>query len=257
MQDIVLERFKTRLEDLGLTIDKMDDEGLIHIEHGENTLKISLDNVRKSYEQEGNFDHLDNLIHSIHDYIMGVPIPEWNESREKVFLSLFPSNTDFQDYLIESVTNDFYKHYVYYDNGQYIWLNHRQLEEWQIDEQTFKEQVDRNMNTLLDSSNIEVVETESGARLAYFDTEIDGLKSALLFSRNLKDKISPILGFPIYCVLPVRDFCYMFGEKDKDDLINALGKTVLNEYQHSGYEITTEIIKFSDDGIEAVGKYQE
>jgi hypothetical protein len=48
----------------------------------------------------------------------------------------------------------------------------------------------------------------------------------------------------------------MFDEMDKDDLISSLGDTVLKEYQNSGYEITTEIIKISDEGIEAIGKYQ-
>lgn len=257
MQDEVLDRFKTRLEHLGLSIDKIDDEGLVHIEHGENTLKISLNNVRKSYEQDGNFDHLDNLIQSIHEYLMEVPIPNWNESKDKVFLSLFPSDFDYQDFINEKVTADFHKYYVYYDNEQYIWVDHKQLEEWQIDQQIFKEQVDKNMNALLDRSSIEILETESGARLAYFHTEIEGLKSALLFSKNLKNKILPILGFPVYCVLPVRDFCYMFSDKDKNELINSLGETVLNEYNSSGYEITTEILKLSDNGIEVIGKFQE
>ena len=256
MQDIVLDRFKTRLEDLGLSINKIDEEGLIYIEHGENTLKISLDNVRRSYDQNGNFDHLDNLVQSIHDYIMEIPIPEWNECKSKVFLSLFPSNFDFGDYINEKVTSDFHKYYVYFDNNQYVWINHEQLDVWNISEQEFKMQVDNNMNNLLDKTNIEMLQTENNAKLAYFDAEIEGLKAALLFSKNLKQKVLSILGFPIYCVLPVRDFCYMFSEQDKDDLINSLGETVLKEYQNSGYEITTEIIKISDEGIEAIGKYK-
>src|SRR5688572_5395825 len=175
MKDLVLDRFKTRIEDLGLSIGEMDDESLIHIEHGENTLKISLDNIRKSYEQDGNFDHLDNLIQSIHDYIRDIPIPAWNECKDKVFLSLFPSNFDFGDNLHEKVTNDFHKYYVYYVNDQYVWINHEQINDWQISEQEFKIQVDINMNNLLDKCAIEIMETKSKAKLAYFDTEIDGL----------------------------------------------------------------------------------
>ncbi len=112
------------------------------------------------------------------------------------------------------------------------------------------------MNDLLERSTIEVLEMESGARLAYFNTEMEELKSALLLSKNLKQKISPVIGYPVYCVLPVRDFCYMFNEKDKDELINALGETVLKEYQTSGYEISTEILKISNAGIEPIGKYE-
>ena len=67
MEDIVLVRFKSRIEDLGLSIDHIDDDGLIFITAGEEIFQISLDNVRKSYEQEGSFDHLDSLIASIHN----------------------------------------------------------------------------------------------------------------------------------------------------------------------------------------------
>ena len=43
----------------------------------------------------------------------------------------------------------------------------------------------------------------------------------------------------------------MFSEQDKDALIDSLGDTVLKEYQNSGYEITTEILRISDAGIQA------
>ncbi len=92
MQDELLERFKTRLADVGLSISNIDDEGQIHIDFDDNTLKISLNNVRKSYEQDGTLDHLENLVQSIRDYMMEEQIPAWPESEEKVFWSLFPGN---------------------------------------------------------------------------------------------------------------------------------------------------------------------
>ena len=76
-------------------------------------------------------------------------------------------------------------------------------------------------------------------------------------SGKLKQKISSILGWPIYAVLPVRDFCYMFSVQDKDRIIESLGATVIKEYNESGYEITKEIIEISDSGVNAIGKYGE
>jgi hypothetical protein len=256
MQDIVFERFKTRIKDLGLSIDKIDEDELIHISQGSIELKISLDNVRKSYEQEGTFDHLDNLIDSIQDHLIEEPIPGWNEASNKVYFSLFPSDYDFGDFLNEKVTNDFHKYYVYNNKDRYIWINYTQLKEWEIDEQVFKQQVEMNMNTLLSESSIEILETENHEKLAYFESPIAWLKSALLFSKNLKEKASPTLGWPIYCVLPVRDFCFMFSETDKN-LVNLLDQTVLDEYRDSPYPITTEVLRISDEGIETMGKYKE
>lgn len=255
MQDELLERFTLRIEDLGLAIDHIDDDGQIHIEAGGGSLKVSLDNVRKSYERDGDFEHLDSLIASIHEYLMETPTPVWNDCKKDVYLSLFPSDFDFKDFINEPVTPEFNKYYTLKVAEQYIWINTLQLEKWDIDEQVLKEQVAINMVALLENSTIETSTLNDGTILAYFDTLIEELKAALVFSNNLKEKISPILGWPVYCVLPVRDFCYLFSEADMETLVETLAATVVKEYNESGYEITTEIIKISDDGIEAIGKY--
>lgn len=256
MEDILFERFKTRLEDLGLEIERIDEDGLIYVSYGDNRLQISLDNVRRSYEQEGNFDHLDGLIDSIHDYLMQKPIPAWEDACLNVYQSLFPANHEWGDVLHDKITEDFHKNYIYYKDGQYIWIDQAQLSAWQVDEVVFKKQVDFNMNTLLDETDIEMDETEEGLTLAHFNCPIEGLKSSLLFSTDLKKKLEPVIGWPVFCVLPVRDFCYLFSEKN-EILIEQLGGVVLDEYQNSAYPITTEILKLSDDGIIAVGKYEK
>jgi hypothetical protein len=34
-----------------------------------------------------------------------------------------------------------------------------------------------------------------------------------------------------------------------------MGSVVVNEYRNSGYPITTEVLRVSDAGIEAIGRY--
>ena len=46
-----------------------------------------------------------------------------------------------------------------------------------------------------------------------------------------------------------------FGQKVVGVHFNPSGNVVVDEYKKSGYPITTEILKFTDDGVEAVGKY--
>lgn len=256
MEDIVLDRFKSRIEDFGLSIDHIDEEGAIFITVGDQILRVSLDNVRKSYEQEGSLAYLDSLIESIHNNLIEPEIPEWTEASDKVYLSLFPGDFNYGDIVYEPVSKDFIRHYVYYAHDEYHWITFPQLEKWQITEATLKAQVDTNMNALLDASSIVTTTLESGETLAYFETEMEGLKSALLFANNLKEKVQPLLGWPVYAVLPVRDFCYIFSERDKPRLTELLADTVIKEYQEGGYEITSEIIRISDDGIQAVGKYK-
>lgn len=255
MKDLVLERFENRIIDMGLTITHIADDGLIHLTKDDISLQISLDNVRKSYEDDRTFDHLDNLVASIHSYLMGVNIPDWEECKKDVYLSLFPSDFDFGNYPNDAVTSEFNTYYVYFTNNQYVWIDHDQIKLWDITVDEFKLQVRVNMKRLLSDSKVEIADVEGGKRLAYFVTEIEGLKSALLFAENLKEIVKPLLGWPVYCVLPVRDFCYLFSETDKDELIGSLGEVVLKEYDSSGYEITTEVLKISDEGIESIWKY--
>ena len=256
MEDILLERFKTRVEDLGLSIDHIDEDGLVFITVDDQILTVSLDNVRKSYEQEGSFEHLDSLVESIHNKLIEPEMPEWALAKEKVFLSLFPADFNYGDIVFEPVSKDFIRHYVYYEHDEYHWITFPQLEKWKITEATLKSQVDVNMSALLDASSIETTTLESGETLVYFETAMDGLRSALLFSGNVKEKLQPLLGWPVYAVLPVRDFCYVFSEKDKPRLIELLADIVIKAYEEGGYEITSEIIRISDEGIRAVGKFK-
>jgi hypothetical protein len=46
----------------------------------------------------------------------------------------------------------------------------------------------------------------------------------------------------------------MIREKDKT-LLNRMGRVVVNEYNRSGYPITTEVLRISDQGIEAIGEF--
>lgn len=254
-EDLILELFTAKIADMGLSIEAIDEDGLIHIDTGTNTLQISLDNVRKSYQQDGDLEHLDKLIESIHFYLMEIPVPSWEECRRNVYLSLFPSNHDFGDCINISITPVFSKHFLYYDGNQFMWITRKQLEEWEVSQETFISQVQENMRLLLDESNLEVSVLKSGEQLGFIETAIPELKAALLFADNLKDKVSSTFGWPVYCVLPVRDFCYIFSSKDKESLTEKLGTVVLKEFEESGYAITKEIIEISDEGIKAIGTY--
>jgi len=61
------------------------------------------------------------------------------------------------------------------------------------------------------------------------------------------------LTWPVLVVIPCRDFIYVL-EQDQE-LINRIGRVVVEEFQNSGYPITTEVLRISDDGIEVIGRF--
>lgn len=252
-EDFVFEKFKSKIENEGMKIDSVDETGLIHISKGETKLKISLDNVRKNYERDKDESHISDLVHTLTSYSIALP-SSWANARNNIFISLFPNDEEFQDLLHVKITDEFCKVYVYSSKDKLTWITKEDLEKWNITATELDKQANVNADKLLKITPI-TFDTIENRKLGLIEVEQTSLKGALLFATSMKEKVKANFGFPFYAVIPVRDFCYIFSEKDFDFFAGRIGKVVVDEYKKSGYPITTEILKFSDKGIEAVGKY--
>ena len=250
-QDTVFEKFKKKVEDAGFSIDSVGKDGLVFVNANDLTLQISLDNLRKGYERDKDESYIDDFVNVIVNQLG--PVPDWQQARNEVFFSLFPSDFDFGEFFNEKITDEFHKIYVHNSKMKVTWVDKSQLDEWDISKEEFVNQVEVNMMKGLEMSSIEIEDIE-GHKLGFIDSGLT-FKSALLFAENFKEKVKPAFGWPVYCVLPVRDFCYIFSEQDKDYFLDHLGGIVLEEYNESGYKVTTEVLKISDDGIYPIGKY--
>lgn len=159
-------------------------------------MKISLDNVRKSYEQDENLDHLESLLNTIHKHLMGPEIPEWNDAKDHVYVNLFPNDDELGKFIGKPVTEGFRIWYVYYDGDSYCWITISQIEEWGISLDAFLQQVDYNMCILTDECDVKIKNID-GHKLAFIETEFENLKASILLSKNFRDKISPVIGWPV------------------------------------------------------------
>lgn len=253
-KDFVFEEFKSQIEKAGMKIDFVDETGLIHIPVGELSLKISLDNVRRNYERDNDIDHISDLVKVVASYSTG--LPEWEEAKNDIYISLFPKNddTDNKSFLFKEITDEFGKVYVHAGDSKLSWISENDLKKWNITEEELEGLANQNADRLLKDTIIEI-ETVDGHQLGLIETKHISLKGALLFAPGMKKKIEKDFGYPFYAVIPARDFCYIFAEGDFDFFIPRMGKVVVNEYTQSGYPITTEVLKFSDNGVEAIGKY--
>ena len=251
-KDFVFEKFKTELEKSGLKIDSIDKENFIHINIEGNDLKISLENVRRNYERDSDESHITDLINTITSY--SSKIPNWEISKDKVYIQLFTNDFEFNDQINEKVTDEFSKVYVVSLNDKLTWITKADLKEWNITETELKKQADINANKLLEKTEIkfEIIENR---KLGLIEVKRTSLKGSLLFATKMKEKLNKDFGFPFYAVIPVRDFCYVFSQEDFDFFSNRIGEVVVDEYKNSGYPITTEILKFTENGIKSVGKY--
>jgi hypothetical protein len=250
--DPVFEKFKAQLESHGMEIDSVDEKGLISISKDDVTLKVSLENVRRNYERDQDESHISALVDTL--ILYSIPLPEWQEAKDDIYISLFPNDHEFNDFINKLVTEEFSKVYIHKGAGKLSWISQDDLANWGINEEDLDKQASDNAMKLTKEATIQY-ELIEDKKLGFIESSDETLKAAILFSPNIKDKVMHEIGFPFYAVIPVRDFCYVFSEKDLDFFSPRLGSTVVQEYKESGYPITTEILKFTKEGVEAIGKY--
>ncbi|WP_298325533.1 hypothetical protein [uncultured Dokdonia sp.] len=253
-KDFVFDEFKTQIEKEGMKIDSIDETDLIYILKGEVTLEVSLDNLRKNYERDKDKTHISDLVKTLVDYSIDVPT-NWNDAKENIFISLYPNDFDFKDFVNAKVTDKTNKIYLHSENDRFTWISIVDLEKWNITESDLENQALKNADRILEESEIKF-DTIENRKLGMLESEYTNLKSALLLAPTMKEKVKADFGYPFYAVIPVRDFCYLFSEEDFKFFSKRIGPVVVDEFKKSGYPITTEILKFSDDGINQFGFYK-
>lgn len=167
-----------------------------------------------------------------------------------------PSDHNFGDTIHYKISNDVAKVLVLTDlnEGKITWISSKMISDWKVTQAEVERNANENMAKLLKGKRPEVKEVD-GQKLGMVPVQ-SVFKASTIFSPNFKEFVSSDIGWPVFAVIPCRDFIYILPEKDKS-LLNRIGGIVQNEYRSSGYPITTEILKISDNGIEAIGKYPE
>lgn len=251
-EDIVFNKFKNQLESNGLSVDSIDEDGFVYVSIGETDLKISLENVRRNYERDSDESHINELVDVIVSH--SLKNDDWESLKDKIYIQFIPNDFDFENMLNKKVTNEFSKVFVLNINNGFSFITKEELSDWKKDLNELEKQADFNLGRLLDKVKIEFEDIDNH-KLGMINIQEVSLKSSCLFSSKIKNLVENNIGFPFYAVLPVRDFCYIFAEEDFEYFSQRLGPVVLDEYNNSGYPITTEILRFSETGVEAIGKY--
>ena len=121
-KDFVFEEFKSQIEKKGMKIDSIEESGLIHISRGEWKLKVSLENARKNFSRDKDKIHITNLVETL--LVEQIEIPKnLAECKDKVFISLFPNDIDFDDMIHQKVTDEFSKVYMLSSDTNQIFLS--------------------------------------------------------------------------------------------------------------------------------------
>lgn len=252
INNYAFELFNKELNLRGYSIKQITDEGLLIIDVNGTELTINLENMSKNYLRDKDISIITDFVESIISTVQ--PIPEWEIAKERLYLSAEPSDYDYTDVVYRKITETLCKVLIYFseDEGQIVWINESKLNEWGITEDKAFEIAQRNLDKVMSNTKIEVRDVH-GMKLAMFNS-ISIFKASLIFAPSFKKFVSLEVDWPIYAVIPARDFIFAFSENDKG-LLNLIGSSVIKEFNKSGYPITTEVLSVSDNGISAIGRY--
>ncbi len=211
---------------------------------------ISLDNLRRDVERDGDLDAVADFVAAFSKAPRG--LPDWPEAKQGLRWALETGAVDLSANVHEKTTRQLASVLCYADAHEQLitLLDVSQVEGWGIDVEAAKRFALSNMDELLAATQIEVDEVR-GAPLGMLATH-SVFKASLLLAPSLKQRVEQTLGWPLLAVAPCRDFAYLFAD---ESLIGPMAGTVVREHNHSGYPLTTEVLRISDQGIEAIGAF--
>jgi hypothetical protein len=137
------------------------------------------------------------------------------------------------------------------DQTKITWVTPSMCAEWGTSVEQVASAAFANQDRLLSEIELEVAEAD-GKALGMVPLE-SPYKASVIFAPSFRGFVEKVLGWPVIVVIPCRDFIYVIA--DKSPLLNRIGSVVVKEFQTSGYPITTEVLRISDDGIEALGRF--
>lgn len=217
-------------------------------------LVLNPDNVLRDVARDGNPDRIVTFL----DSALGAlsPLPPWKEARKRVYWSAEPANMDFGETIREVVSDTVVRVAVVTteDEGRITWLTRRQLKKWGVTVAEVRKAAYAGLDRLLRGIRLNVGSAK-GRSLGMVPLH-SAFKASVVFAPRFKRFVEKDLGWPVLAVIPCRDFVYVLAERDRE-LLDSMGGVVQREFRTSGYPITTEVFRISDDGIEAIGKFPE
>jgi hypothetical protein len=243
--------FEDELSRRGIAFAKDDDLTYrVQLDGGEVT--ASLGNVWRNAERDEDPDVIKRFVDKLLDNFCST-LPTWVEASDLLLWAAEPADQDFGDTIKAVVTDEVSRVLTLTDAAQtkITWVTRATCREWGV---TIDEAVAAaflNQDRLLHGLELELAQAHGNALgMVPLDSPY---KASVIFARSFKHLVESALGWPVLVVLPCRDFIYVVA--DNSPLLNQMGSVVAEEFRNSGYPITTEVLRVSDDGIEAIGHF--
>jgi hypothetical protein len=215
-------------------------------------LFVSLDNFAREYRRDADPSRIARFVDSV--LATGVDHASWAKAQNSIFYCLEPSDHVERSELRSSISDRVDRVPVLFgtSSGRIVWISEAMLRDWQVSKEDLATAALGNLARALTETRIEHSDID-GVRLAHFASLLP-FKSALMLAPNLRQRVEPLIGWPLYAVAPARDFLFLWAAKHAD-FAGRVGGVVVDEFIKSPYPISTEVFEVSDGGIMAIGAF--
>lgn len=233
---------------------KVGADGGYEIELDGLTATIHLDNLSRDFAHDRDAGRVTRFVDSITRQIR---VPDWDAARPRIRWALEPADMPLDDTMHDKVSDQVALVLVHVSETEMeiMWVLSSMAEGWGQTKESLMSVAVENMHTILAETRIDV-EPIDEHKLGMVNTELVAFKAALLFCPGLKAIVEPVLGWPVFVVLPCRDFVYLIPQQDQE-LLGRVGPVVVREYHDSGYPLCTEVFEITDEGARAIGEFQK
>jgi hypothetical protein len=211
---------------------------------------VNLENVARNAERDDDPDEIRRFAAQVLD--RPAEPPAWAEASGWLRFLAEPADVAIGDAIHVAVSDEVIHVLTLHEGDEYMtFVTPDMCAAWGVSPETASAVALANQDRLLFGIALQVDDVD-GHKLGMVPLD-SPYKASVIFAPAFKELVTPALGWPVLVVIPCRDFIYVLA--DDSELVHRIGGVVIDEYQTSGYPITTQVLRVSDDGIEAIGSY--
>jgi len=243
--------FERELQNRGLRYTIDIESGRHAIEVGARQLLVSLDNLQRDVERDGDTERVSRFVDSI---VGATSVSAGLCSADRLYWCVEPNDYEDMASFRVPLSDRVDRALVHLSaDGQLItWATPDMLEALGLSESDASSRGFTNLARRLTESTIEYEEVD-GVQLGFIDTPLP-FKASFILAPNLREVVASALGWPLMAVVPDRDFLYIWAARHSD-FIERVGDVVVREFSQASYPISTEVYEITDTGVRAIGEF--
>ena len=222
--------------------------------------RVSLSNIAREIASDGDIYH---AVRFADNMLLGITIPDdWSKVKHKIFWAIETNDLVEQSDLATHLSDQTHQVPVLFDldSRSIMQLPAGLLLDMNVSEEAVAKAADENLSAELRNAELAVTE-QDGVKMGFIHSQLP-FKAALILAPNLREKAESVLGWPLWAVIPNRDWACLFNARDFDgvsevfEVMPGLGGWVLDKYDFDAYPLSTEIFEISDEGVRAVAEFR-